>query len=209
MEYRKIITLNKKSFMQKLIIIFLILFAGIASAQINLKNPIGVSLNGGFYIPYSSETQKTGVCIGIDLQHKIEPIYMFFNLTYNFSSRKNNLSSEYFNNTSSTGLLEMSVGPRLYINNEKMKYFIDGGLGLYMEKKGSYEIKVNGVTTTYPSESNTSLGGNFSFGCEYPISDDIKIVGRVKYHLYFGVGDSPFLNTYFGLLGGIKYNIKF
>lgn len=195
--------------MRKLLILILFILAGSVSAQINLKNPTAISINGGFFLPYSSETFKTGVNIGFDIQHKIDPVYAFFNLTYNISSRKNNVQNEYYNNTSSSGLLEVSIGPRLYIGKNDIKYFIDGGLGMYLEKKGSYDIKINGVTTSHPSESNLSLGGNIGGGGEIPLTKDLEFVTRIKYHLYFGVGDAPFLNTYFGIQGGIKYNIKF
>lgn len=195
--------------MRKLLILFLFILSSSGIAQINLKNPTAISLNGGFFMPYSSETFKTGVNIGFDIQHKIDPIYAFLNLTYNISSRNNKVPSESYNNTSSTGLLEVSIGPRLYIGRTSLEYFIDGGLGMYLEQKGSYDIKINGVTTSHPSESNMSLGGNIGVGGEFPITDDLDFVGRAKYHLYFGVGDAPFLNTYFGILGGIKYNIKF
>lgn len=200
--------LKQKSYMKKVLFVLFILIVGNAIAQFNIKDPTAISLNGGFFLPYSSETFKTGVNIGFDIQHKIDPVYMFFNLTYNVSSRKNNQQSESYNNTSGTGLLEVTLGPRLYIGQTNIKYFIDGGLGLYVEKKGSYDIKINGVTTSYPSESNSSLGGNISVGGEYSITKEVDFVARVKYHLYFGVGDAPFLNTYFGILGGLKYNIK-
>jgi hypothetical protein len=195
--------------MRKTLIIIFFIVAGSAFAQFNLKNPTAIRVHSGFFLPYSSETFKTGVNLGFDIQHKIDPAYMFFNLTYNFSSRKNNVQSESYSNTSSTGLLEISLGPRLYFAETNIKYFIDGGLGYYLENKGSYEIKVNGVTTNHPAESNSSVGACIGVGGEYPITKEIDLVANVKYHLYFGVGDAPFLNTYFGILGGIKYNIKF
>ncbi|MCX6166358.1 MAG: hypothetical protein NTU73_16115, partial [Ignavibacteriae bacterium] len=201
--------LKQKFNMRKIFFILFFIVTGTAVAQFNIKNPTAISLNGGFYLPYSSETYQTGVNFGFDIQHKIDRIYMFFDLTYNFSSRKNNVQSEYYNNTSSTGLLEISLGTRLYVAETNIKYFVDCGLGLYLENKGSYEIRINGVSKSYPSESNGSLGGNIGIGGDYPLTKDIDFVARVKYHLYFGVGDAPFLNTYFGIMGGIKYNIKF
>jgi hypothetical protein len=194
--------------MQKIFTTIFFLLVSSAFSQFNINNPTAISINSGFFLPYSSETYKTGVNIGFDIQHKLDPVYIFLNLTYNVSSRKNNLQSDYYNNTSGTGLLEISVGPRLYIGKTNFNYFIDGGLGVYFENKGSYDIKINGVTTSHPSESNTSLGGNIGVGGEYSLTDDFDFVARVKYHLYFGVGDAPFLNTYFGITGGIKYNIK-
>lgn len=195
--------------MQKLFIIVFILFVSSSFAQFNLNNPTAISVNGGLFLPYSSETLKSGVNIGIDVQHKIDPVYMFLNLTYNVSSRKNNVPCEYYNNTSGSGILEVTLGTRLYIAEKNLKYFIDGGLGLYSEKKGGYDIKINGITTSHASETNSSLGGNFSFGGEYPVAKDVSLVARVKYHLYFGVGDAPFINTYFGIIGGVKYDLKF
>jgi hypothetical protein len=201
--------LKQKPIMKKIFVILFFILTGTAVAQFDIKNPTAVSLNSGFFIPYSSETFKTGVNFGFDLQHKVDPMYMFFNMTYNFSSRKNNVQSEYYKNTSSTGLLEITLGPRLYIADKNIKYFIDGGLGLYMENKGSYEIRINGVSKSYPAESHGSIGGNIGIGGDYPLTKDFDFVARLKYHLYFGVGDAPFLNTYFGIIGGIKYNIKF
>lgn len=195
--------------MRKLFIIILFLISGSVLSQIDLRNPTAIGVHSGFFLPYSSEVFKTGVNIGFDVQHKIDPVYLLFNLTYNISSRKNNKASESYNNTSSTGLLEISTGARLDIKETDITYFIEGGMGYYLEKKGSYDIKINGITTSYQSESNSTLGGNIGFGIEYPITKELDLFAKIKYHLYFGVGDSPFLNTYFGLLGGIKYKIRF
>lgn len=195
--------------MKKLLIIFFFIFAKFATAQFDLHNPSAVTVNGGLFLPYSSEVFKTGINFGIDVQHKLDPVYLFINLSYNFSSRKNTGTNESFNNTSGTGILEVTPGVRLVVAETNLKYFIDAGLGLYIEKKGSYDIKINGITTSYPSENNVTLGGNFGFGAEYPLSKDFDFVAKIKYHLFFGIGNDPFLNTYFGINGGIKYNINF
>lgn len=192
--------------MRKIIILIFFFVVSTSYSQFSLSGPSAISVNAGFFLPYSSETFKSGIGIGFDIQHKVDPIYMFLNLTYNVSSRNNNVPSEYYNNTSGTGILEMSLGPRLYIGQTDIKYFVDGGLGMYIENKGAYEITINGKKTSHPSESNFSVGGTIGAGGEYKISENLDFVGRVKYHLYFGVGDAPFLNTYFGILGGIKYN---
>jgi|WetSurMetagenome_2_1015567.scaffolds.fasta_scaffold09770_3 hypothetical protein len=195
--------------MKKFSLIIFLLIANFATAQFDLKNPTAISLNGGFFLPYSSETFKTGVNIGIDIQHKINPVYLFFNLAYNVSARKKIEPSQSYNNTSGSGILEISSGARILIAESNLNYFIDAGLGLYVEKKGAYEMSVNGKLTSFPSENNATLGGNFGVVAEYPLNKDFDFVARAKYHLYFGVGNSPFLNTYFGVMGGIKYNIKF
>ncbi len=195
--------------MKKFLLLSILIIAVNTFAQIDLNNKTSIGAHGGLFLPYSSEIFKSGINLGFDIQYKINPIYMFFNLTYNISSRKNNLQSEYYKNTSNTGLLEISIGTKIKIAETNIKYFIDGGLGVYNENKSSYEIKINGITTSHPSDNNTSLGGNFGVSGEYPITQDIDFVAKVKYHLYFGVGDAPFLNTYFGILGGIKYNVRF
>jgi hypothetical protein len=194
--------------MKKSFIFILFFTASLAFAQTDFLNSTAIGVNGGLFLPYSSESLKSGVSLGIDVQHKINPAYFFFDLTYNFTARKNNVLSESYNNTSGSGLLELSGGARLFIAQTNLKYFIDCGLGLYVETKGAYDIKINGITTSHASESNATLGGNIGFGATYPLNNDLDLVGKIKYHLYFGVGEDPFLNTYFGLSAGIKYNIK-
>jgi hypothetical protein len=194
--------------MKKLFIIILFLSSNFVFAQTDLLNKTAIGVTGGLFLPYSSESLKSGVSLGIDVQHKLNPAYFFFNLNYNFSDRQNNIPSQYYKNTSGSGLLELSGGVRLYVAETKLKYFIDCGLGLYVESKGSYNIKINDITTSHPSESNATLGGNIGFGATYPLNNDLDFIGKIKYHLYFGVGDDPFLNTYFGISAGIKYNIK-
>jgi hypothetical protein len=195
--------------MKKFLLLIFFLIANLSIAQINFKNPTAISLNGGFFLPYSSEIFKTGVNIGVDVQHKINPMYLFFNLTYNISARKNIESSQNYNNTSGSGILELTSGARILITETKLKYYADAGLGLYFENKGAYEMDVNGKLTSFPSESSATLGGNFGVSAEYPLTKELDFVARAKYHLYFGVGNATFLNTYFGITGGIKYNIKF
>jgi hypothetical protein len=197
-----------KKIMKKLFIYFFILASGIVSSQTSLLNNASIGASGGLFLPYSSETLKTGVSLGIEAQYKIAPSYLFFDMTYNFSDRKSNIPSEYYNNTSSSGLFVLSGGIRLYIAETRVKYFVDCGLGLYAESKGSYIIKSNGITTSHPSESNGTVGGNIGFGATYPLNSDFDFIGKIKYHLYFGVGEDPFLNTYFGISAGVKYNIK-
>jgi hypothetical protein len=196
--------------MKKLLILILFLSANFSPAQFSLKNPTAVSLNAGFFLPYSSETFNTGVSMGFDVQHKIDPAYLFFCLNYNFSSRKEIIPNQFFNSTSSTGILEVTGGVRLFFAESKnIKYFFDCGLGFYLENKGGYNIVINNESYSYKSVSNGTIGGNLGFGAVYPINNDFDLIGKIKYHLYFGVGDDPFLNTYFGLSAGLKYNIKF
>jgi hypothetical protein len=195
--------------MKNFLLIIFFLIANLSIAQFNFKNPTAISLNGGFFLPYSSEVFKTGVNIGMDVQHKIDPIFLFFNLTYNISARKNVESNQNYKNTSGSGILELTSGARILIAKTNLQYYVDAGLGLYAETKGSYEMNVNGTLTSFPSESNATLGGNFGMSAEYPLTKELDFVARAKYHLYFGVGNSTFLNTYFGITGGIKYNIKF
>jgi hypothetical protein len=196
--------------MKKSLLLILFLTANFTFAQFSLKNPTAVSLNTGFFLPYSSEVFNTGVSIGMDIQHKISPAYLFFVINYNISSRKEILPNQYFNNTSGTGILEVLGGVRLYFSESKnLKYFFDCGLGLYVENKGSYEMRVDNVSYSYKGVSNGTIGGNIGVGADYPINKDFDLVGRIKYHLYFGVGEDPFINPYFGITAGLKYNIKF
>ena len=186
-----------------------VVISNFAFAQFDLKNPTAITLNAGFFLPYSSEVFKSGANFGIDIQHKLDPINIYLSLAHNSSSRKNNEPNEFYENTSGTSITELTGGARMYMGNYSIKYLIDFGIGFYFEKKGSYNIKQNGITTTYSSENNTTFGGNFGIGGEYPLNNDFDLVGKLKYHLYFGVGNDPFINPYFSITAGIKYNIKF
>jgi hypothetical protein len=194
--------------MKKTLLILLILFSNFAFAQFDLKNPTAFTLNAGFFLPYSSEVFKSGASFGIDVQHKLDPIHIYLSLVHNSSSRKNNEPNEFYENTSGTSITEFTGGARMYMGNYDIKYFLDFGIGFYFESKGSYNIKQNGITTINSSEKNTTFGGNFGVGAEYPLNNDFDLVGKLKYHLYFGVGNDPFINPYFALTAGIKYNIK-
>lgn len=195
--------------MKKALLLAFILVSNFALAQFDFKNPTAISLNTGFFFPYSSEVFKTGVNLGADIQHKLDPIYIYLSLVYNNSARKTNEPNEYYENTSGTSITEITGGGRLYIGENKFKYLADFGIGFYFEKKGSYRMRQGGIMTEYPSENNITFGGSFGIGAEYPINNDFEFVAKLKYHLYFGVGNDPFLNPYFALTGGIKYNIKF
>jgi hypothetical protein len=70
-------------------------------------------------------------------------------------------------------------------------------------------MRVDNVSYSYKGVSNGTIGGNIGVGADYPINKDFDLVGRIKYHLYFGVGEDPFINPYFGITAGLKYNIKF
>jgi len=194
--------------MKKTFLLILVVISNFAFAQFDLNNPTAVSINGGFFLPYSSEVFKSGVSIGADIQHKLNPIHIYLSLMYNSSSRKTSEPNEFYENTSGTSITEVTGGGRMYIGYNDLKYILDFGIGFYLEKKGSYNIKQNGVMTNYPSENNTTFGGNFGAGLEYPLNSDFDVVGKIKYHLYFGVGNDPFINPYFTLTAGIKYNIK-
>jgi len=195
--------------MKKIFLIIAFLISNFAFAQFDIHNPTSVTVNGGFFIPYSSEVFKSGVSIGADIQHKLDPVHIYLSLLYNSSSRKTSEPNELFENTSGTSITEITGGARLYYGYNKLQYLIEFGIGFYLERKGSYNMKQNGILTSYPSENNTTFGGNFGAGVEYPLNDDFDIVGKIKYHLYFGVGNDPFINPYFSVLGGIKYNIRF
>jgi hypothetical protein len=194
--------------MKKIFLLIFFIATNFAFAQFDFRDPTSVTLNGGFFLPFSSEVFKTGINIGLDVQHKIDPIYIYIDLAYNASSRKNNNSYQDYENTSSTSITELLGGARIFFAKTNLNYFLDLGIGFYLEKKGSYTIKENGIKTEYPSESNTTFGGNFGVGAEYPLSKDFDFVAKAKYNMYFGVGNDPFLNTYFCISGGIKYNIK-
>ena len=190
------------------LVLFIIFITKIATAQIDLKDPTAVTFSAGFFLPYSSDVFKSGATIGIDVQHKVEPVFLFLSLAYNSSERKKMESSQNFENKSGTSITEILFGARLYPVSNKLKYFLDIGMGCYFERKGSYSLLENGNIVTYPSENNTTFGGNFGAGIEYPINRDFDFVAKGKYHLYFGVGNDPFINAYFGITAGVKYNIK-
>ena len=194
--------------MRKTILIFIFFISNFAFAQFDFRDPTGVSVNGGFFLPFSSSVYKTGFNLGLDVQHKIDPVYLFVSVANNFSSRKEISPNEGFSNNSSTNLTELLAGARIPIGDKNLKYFIDVGMGFYFEKKGSYTLRLGGISSEYPTENNTTFGGNVGIVAEYPLNKDFDFVARAKYHLYFGVGNDPFLNTYFTLTGGIKYNIK-
>jgi hypothetical protein len=197
--------------MKKLFLIIFILLSNLTYTQTNNNKMSALSINTGFFIPYSSEVFKSGVILGLGLQHKINNANFILDLNYNFSSHKEVTPNVYFKNTSGTGILEFSGGVRMFFaQNNNLKYFFDLGLGVYVESKGSYDIILSGKPPEKRiSESNTTIGGNIGVGVDYPLNNDLDLTGKIKYHLYFGVGEDPFLNPYFNLSAGIKYHFNF
>ena len=197
--------------MKKLYIIIFILFYTLTFAQSSSMKMSAFSINTGLFIPYSSTVFNSGAILGLGIQHKINNANLIMDLNYNFSSRQEIKPNVYYKNTSGTGVLEFSGGVRIFFaQNNSLKYFFDLGLGFYMENKGSYEIITSGnPPSKHISESNTTVGGHIAVGADYPLNNDLDLVGKVNYHLYFGVGDDPFLNPYFNISAGLKYHFNF
>lgn len=197
--------------MKKLFLIIFILLSTFTFSQTSSTKMSAISVNTGLFIPYSSSVFNSGVLFGAELQHKIGNANLILNLNYNFSSRQEVKPNVFYKNTSGTGVLEFSGGVRMFFaQNNNLRYFFDLGLGVYEESKGAYDIITSGNPPGgHNSESNTTLGGNIGVGADYPLNNDLDVVGKIKYHLYFGVGDDPFLNPYFNISAGIKYHFNF
>ena len=185
-------------------VILLLLFISFKSYSQDIfggKN-LAISPQLGLFFPYSSGTLNTSFNIGVDVEYKLNPVYAFADLVYNSTSRKN------VDNISGSSILEFNAGPRVYFPSSKFNYFAEVGIGIYYITKGEYKETVNGITTQYPSVSSASPGINFGAGLETYLTKDLNLKVKGRYHLYFGKGDEPIINTYFGIYAGVCYRLN-
>ena len=103
-----------------------------------------------------------------------------------------------------TSYIEATVGPRYYFTRDKIKAYGDAGVGLYSYNVGSSSVTVGSTTVTSSSISNNDFGMNIGAGVEVPISKDIDLMGKAKYHFIFTSGSTT---TYGGIYGGINFRI--
>jgi len=58
-------------------------------------------------------------------------------------------------------------------------------------------------TQTLGSTSNSNFGMNVGAGIDVPMSKQVDLVAKAKYHIIFTKGEST---TYGGIYGGVNYN---
>ena len=181
----------KKAF---LIIIMLLLITGFGNSQ--SKYPYwSVDVTGGGTLPVGTFGDGYDISgnVGADVVYHIDPFWaVYANGTYNFLKVKDDTTSS----SPTTSYVEATVGPRYYFSQQKVKAYGEAGVGLYMFNMSS--------TTNNLSSSNSDLGMNIGAGVEVPISKDIDLTGKAKYHIVFTSGQST---TYGGIYGGINFRI--
>lgn len=180
-----------------LVILLLLIFTSVANSQ--SRYPYwSVDVNGGGTLPVGSFGDGYDISgnVGADVVYHIDPYWAVYgNGTYNFLRVKNSTST-----SPTTSYVEATVGPRYYFSQKKVKAYGEAGVGLYMFNMGS--TIVNNISISSSSESN--LGMNIGAGVEVPISKDIDLTGKAKYHVVFTSGSTT---TYTGIYGGVNFRI--
>ena len=184
-----------------LVILLLLFISSVGNSQ--SKYPYwSVDVIGGGTLPVGSfgDGYDFSGNVGADVVYHIDPYWAVYgNGTYNFLKVKNPVSS-----SPTTSYIEATVGPRYYFSQKKVKAYGDIGVGLYTQYVGSTTITTANVTSTIPSSSESNFGTNIGVGVEVPISKDIDLTGKAKYHIVF---TSVETTTYGGIYGGINFRI--
>lgn len=169
-----------------LLILLMLLVSSIGNTQ--SKYPYwSVNVTGGGTLPLGSfgDEYDFGGNAGVDVVYHIDQFWAAYgNGTYNFLKYKGTTSS-----STTASLLEVTAGPRYYISTGKTKAHLDAGMGLY--------------TQTLGSSSSSNLGMNVGAGIDVPMSKQVDLVAKAKYHIIFTKGQST---TYGGIYGGVNYN---
>jgi len=97
------------------------------------------------------------------------------------------LDNNFFNGSFIT---KASIGPRLYLINDKISPFVDLTGGLFLKKL---------------SETSVSIGISPGIGTTFVLSNNFGFSLKAKWNVYLGKGDGG-IGDYSNIIAGIKYN---
>lgn len=163
---------------------------------------LSISLTGGGTFPFGnfSHGHDNGWSIGGDMSIHLNPQWaIYLNGTYNSFGYQDTINS---NSTASN--TELTTGVRSYFSQDEIKMFGEAGLGLYV-------YSTNGSIS---SKSNSYFGMNFGFGADVQLSNEVDLVFKMNYHIFWVPKEEWFLFTwttystreYIGFKLGLKYN---
>ena len=151
-----------------------------------------ISFNTGMVFPGKklSEKNNSGLLAGIDFQFYNKPLSLFAEGNLNFFNTKEDMNG----NTTTEEILELTVGPRYFVNLNNFHPFLDFGMGFYNSVKSILYV--------------TSLRFGFSMGAGtvIKINENFDILFKAKYHPFFISGAGGGYRNYSGLYAGLKYN---
>jgi hypothetical protein len=174
----------------KKIVIFLIALLVFSDAFTQSKDN-SITFNTGMVFPGKklSEEYNPGLFAGIDYQFHDNPFSFFIEGNLNFFNTRVDMNG----NTTTEGILDLTAGPRYFVDLKKFHPFLDFGMGFYNDTK-SYYI------------TSLSFGFRLGAGTEIKINDNFDVLIKAKYHLFFVNGTGSNYRDYSGLCAGIKYN---
>lgn len=168
--------------------------------SLNWHPYFSVSVIGGGIIPVGdfAETYSFSGSIGANINYHFLPLWaVYINITNNFLSYKS--TDEYYYSyynypDKSSSYFELTVGPRYYFTQEKVKGFCEAGMGLY-----NFDAR-------YSSHSKASFGFNFGAGANIKLSRDVDLVIKTRYHYIIKYAWMTILSdNYFGIYTGVNY----
>lgn len=148
-------------------------------------------------MPFDKNGYQRSANMGFNISYSYFPgTAVYVDVTYNFLR----MSDNYYDFDGKTsGLMEATMGARLYGPEVNPKIFFDFGLGYY-QKFYYYEDSYGGFT-----ETKDDLGINIGLGTDVIIHKDLSFSAKGKLHfINFIIGERPLI--YWGIYSGIKYN---
>jgi hypothetical protein len=176
--------------MKKNILFILILL--IFSTAFSQSKEYSLALNSGVSIPGNdlSYAYNTGFNLGLDFQNYKKPWSFFAEFNGNFFKGK----KEYYTDESKfKEILELTAGPRYFIDLKSVHPFLDLGLGIYFANVLDMSVRA---------------GLSAGIGTVIKLNEKSDILIKAKYHPYYVSGQNGY-NEYFGIYAGIKYNFNF
>lgn len=106
-----------------------------------------------------------------------------------------------------SSVIEITAGPRYTFKapNLKARFFLEGGMGVYMWTNKEYTYTVGTVTTTLPSTTKTEFGVNAGSGVTIPLGGTIDFIIKSKFHYIFG--ESGNSRTMLTGVAGVEFNL--
>lgn len=172
-------------------LLFVLLFFLFAIQVISQSKSNSLTLNTGVFIPgVELDNFNVGWNLGTEFQNYSKPWAFFAEFNVNIAKRQEYLYYPELNPYTKS-FIELTVGPRYYIDIKRVHPFIDLGAGIYI--------------IDY-SRNSAHLGISTGIGTVININKDFDIMIKGKYHPHLVVGDGAEIVDYFGIYGGIKYN---
>lgn len=140
---------------------------------------------------------------GLDLNLKVNREVAFY------------LNATYFNMPARTdatvsgpdgSYIGISVGPRYIFATPqlKAKFFIEAGLGAYIQTSKEYTVTTVTPNVIIPSTSKTNAGINVGPGVLIPIGGSTMIIMKTKLHYIFETGAS---RTFISAIAGVEFRL--